>query len=49
MLDFLYKELIEMSEEIEYRSPEDSSAGDDLKNLAGALMDEIKRLYPMDY
>lgn len=48
-LKHVYQELIDLSEEIEYRYPEESCAGDNLKMLASALMDEIQRLYPMDY
>ena len=47
-LTTVYRELIELSNEIEYRNG-DKDAGDDLKVLAGYLMDEIQRLYPMDY
>jgi hypothetical protein len=44
----IYRELIEVSEEIEYRD-KFGYAGDDLKDLAGCLMDEIQKLYPVDY
>lgn len=48
----VYKELIEMSTEIEYRDciqESERCAEDDLKTLSGFLMDEIQKLYPKDY
>lgn len=51
MLKFVHSELVDLSEEIEYRYQEDKecSAGDDLKLIATSLMDEIQKLYPIDY
>lgn len=47
----IYQELLEFSHEVEYRNKTDTTddAGDDLKYTLTSLMDEIQRLYPVDY
>jgi hypothetical protein len=47
----LYQELVELSEEIEYREgiEHEICAGDELKFALSELMDEIQKLHEVDY
>ena len=51
----IHNELVELSEWITYIHPQEMSddyekfAGDHLKTLASNLMNEIQRIYPVDY
>ncbi|WP_407270578.1 hypothetical protein [Radiobacillus sp. PE A8.2] len=44
----IHDELVEMSHEIQYLSS-DENAEDHLKVLAGRLIEQTTKLYPMDY